>query len=160
MRLDTLVVGDYRNCMSTWIVLANKGGARILESTGIGRPLTTVEELPFPWARLKASELTTDKPGNVFESHGDGVRAKEPPTNPKEVLAERFAKMLADRLDKARQTNSYDRLVLIAEPQFLGALRNELPSTVAEKVAASVDKNLPDASDADVRRTLEDVISV
>jgi protein required for attachment to host cells len=45
-------------------------------------------------------------------------------------------------LDKARIAQRFDRVVLVAPPKFLGALRKELHKEVEKLVAAQLPKDL------------------
>lgn len=126
----------------TWILLAHRAGARVLEHLGPGKGLQPVEEIPHPAGRLKNQDFDADKPGRAFDSHGTGRHAMEREHSPVEQAAMAFARQLADHLDRARATGRYERLVLVAEPRFLGWLREALRPETAQRVIASVDKDL------------------
>jgi protein required for attachment to host cells len=125
----------------TWILLAHRSGARILENPGPGKGLEPVEEIPHPEGRFKNQDFDADKPGRAFDSHGTGRHAMERGHSPVEQAAILFAKRLAERLDQARAAGRYERLVLVAEPRFLGWLREALSPETASRVIASLDKD-------------------
>lgn len=129
---------------STWILLAHRSGARILANPGPGKGLQPVEEIPHPEGRLKNQDFDADKPGRAFDSHGTARHAMEREHPPVEQAAIAFAKRLAEHLERARAAGRYDRLVLVAEPRFLGWLRESLSPETAQRVLASVDKDLAD----------------
>ena len=66
----------------------------------------------------------------------------DPPTDP--VAHERalFARALAERLKHGLNEQSYDHLVIVAEPSFLGELRRALHRDVARRVSAEVNSNI------------------
>jgi protein required for attachment to host cells len=55
---------------------------------------------------------------------------------------ERFARDLADRLERWALAGRYEALVLVADPRTLGVLRPELHKAVQERLLAEVDKDL------------------
>ena len=87
-------------------------------------------------------ELETDRPGRRFggtdgNRHGvDGERS----THRHE--SELFAKDVARTIEAARSRNEFDRLVLIAAPRMLGMLREALPASCRDMVAAEIAKDL------------------
>ena len=59
-----------------------------------------------------------------------------------ELAKERFASDLAERLYKYAHRGAFDRIVLVAAPNVLGALRKELHKEVQDRVVAEIDKDL------------------
>jgi protein required for attachment to host cells len=80
--------------------------------------------------------------------------------NPKEQVAMLFAKQLANVLDKDRTGDQYGRLVLVAEPRFLGELRSALSLPTAAMVTATVDRDLGGTSERDLPTHLNGVVSL
>jgi protein required for attachment to host cells len=66
----------------------------------------------------------------------------EPPTDPKGVEKQRFARELAGILEAASNEGRFARLTLVAPPKMLGELREVLPDKVKEKIVKEVDKDL------------------
>ena len=138
----------------TWIVLADAATARLYEPQAGRRDWKVIAELTHPQSRAKESELGRDKPGRVKQSAGSRA-AMEPPTPRKKVEMEKFARQLAKALDDALVRKAYDRLVLVAPPEFLGILRATLPERVEARVAASVEKDYLHLDPPSVRERLE-----
>lgn len=67
---------------------------------------------------------------------------------------ESFARTVAKILDRGRQDDLFDKLVLVAPPQVLGALRGALPSTVRARVCCEVGKNLTNCACCDLPKHL------
>ena len=76
----------------------------------------------------------------------------EPSVSPKQHEAERFAQAVAQYLNDARNAHRYDKLCLIAAPQFLGLLRQSLDAHVLELVDETLPKNLTSASTDEIRQ--------
>jgi len=134
----------------TWILVAHRAGARLFENTGPGKGLTLLEQFDHSEGRLKDGEINADKPGRAFDSFGGGRHSMSKEHEPTEQVALRFAKLLGDRLDKGRAQNQYSKLVLVAEPKFLGELRNALTPQTAALVSTSIDKDLGGIVDRDL----------
>jgi protein required for attachment to host cells len=140
----------------TWVVVAHRGGALIFESGSepgrVGRvvgssapspvPMRLIERVERPQGRLKNSELVSDEPGRVVGRVSSERHAYANPTDAKVVLAEQFARELAEKLRVARAQNRFKRVVLVAESRFLGLLRSSLDRPTATRVAFSVEKDL------------------
>ncbi|MEM7642455.1 MAG: host attachment family protein [Pseudomonadota bacterium] len=86
-------------------------------------------------------EQTANRRGRVQESAGSGRSAYDE-TDFHELQKERFAADLAEKLYKMAHSGVYDRLVIVASPQVLGVLRDEMHQEVADKVVGEIDKTL------------------
>ena len=107
---------------------------------------------------MSKQDLVSDKPGRSFDSGGQGRHAMGNKTDPKEQIAIRFAKELADYLEKNRQKKAYIKLFIIAAPHFLGLLRKELSKGVSELVSFEVDKNLTALETDSIRKHLPEYL--
>ncbi len=56
--------------------------------------------------------------------------------------ADRFARHLAAELTRRYDDRTFRRLVLVAPPEFMGMLRQELPSRVADSVLEELTQDL------------------
>ena len=83
----------------------------------------------------------TDSAGRDQDG-GPGQRSAYQETDFHELQKDRFASDLADRLYKMAHAGKYDHLVLVAPPQVLGVVRNEMHKEVADKLVAEIDKTL------------------
>jgi protein required for attachment to host cells len=75
-----------------------------------------------------------------------------------EHTARTFAKELADIVDRGRTDGRFGRVVLVAEPHFLGLLRGSLSTEVTKMVEASVSKDLANVAIRDLGPHLEGVV--
>jgi protein required for attachment to host cells len=78
----------------------------------------------------------------------------EPPVDPQEEEAARFAREIADDLEKARAENRFEKLVVVAGPYFLGLLRQQLSPSLKALVSREIVKNLGQYETEDVREHL------
>lgn len=141
----------------TWVLLAQRANARLYEQEKTGGELRRVQEIPHPEGRLKNREITADKSGRLFDSfHTRHTVSKSP--EPKEQMAREFAQHLAQILQHGRTANSYQSLVLVAEPQFLGELRAALDPHTAALVSGSLAKDLLDIPDRELPGHLEGLL--
>lgn len=126
-----------------WVVVADGARVRIFQ----GDPRVGALELVMPElvgrGREKGSELLADRPGrSVDSSHIGNRHAMEPPTDPKEVEKQRFARELADKLEEANNEGRFARLMIVAPPKMMGELREVLSDRVKEKIVREVEKDL------------------
>lgn len=137
---------------STWIVVADSARARIFTLSGIGGTLQEVADLAHPESRLHDRELSSDMPGRTFDSHGQGRHSMEQATDPKEREAQAFAAEIARHIGLAQHEGSFDSLVLVAPPKFLGRLRPELSKSARDALIGELDKNLVEADAKTLQR--------
>ena len=136
---------------TTWVVVANRAGARVLQA-GADQALIPLQDIAHAEGRLQAREIDSDKRGRTFDRMGQHHHASESEVSPTQTVAERFAKELADLLYKGRTEHQFDKLVLIAEPGFLGDMRAKLDQATAKTVVATVAKDLLRSSEQDLER--------
>lgn len=137
---------------STWIVVAESARARIFTVTGSRGDLEEVADLSHPESRLHARELSSDLPGRTFDSHGEGRHGMEQATDLKDQEAQTFAAEIARHVDRSRLEGSFESLILVAPPKFLGRLRSELSKATRDALIGELDKNLVEADDKTLQR--------
>jgi protein required for attachment to host cells len=146
----------------TWVVVAHRAGARILEHRGPGKGLRLEADVENAAGRLKSSEINSDKPGESFSSgtsiHGGHPMGTE--ENAHDHVAANFARQLADILTRGRNDHRFKQLVLVAEPGFLGLLRGKLDGETASMDRDSVGKDLAHVAVHDMKPHLEGVLAV
>jgi protein required for attachment to host cells len=140
---------------TTWFVAADGGRARIFEIIDPERHLREIESLDHPEGRAHNRDLKSDAQGRYF-SHGRGPRAHSATrqVTPVQHEAELFAKTLARRLDKALSERRYDKLYLIAPPEFLGLLRENLGKKTRQATAEEIGKDLSRLAVGDLERRI------
>jgi len=136
--------------LKTWIVVAHRGGARIVSDQE--DKLRVLETMDNPDG--SPSRRGRNRP-SAPDSHGH--RAPPPRESQREHAANAFAGKLADKLLAHRNRHSYDELVLIAPPHFLGALRHALDDATATTVRGTLDKDFGRLSDHELLRRLDQI---
>lgn len=119
----------------TWVLVADGEKALLLENTGDADvPLLEVrreDHRDNPPTR----EQGTDRPGRYND--GPSVqRSAVDDTDWHRLEKERFAKDLAGMLYRRAHADRFERLILVAAPRVLGALRREIHKEVADRVVA------------------------
>ena len=140
---------------TTWILIANRSSASLFESDWPGKSMRRIQDIPHPQGRMQNREIDTDKPGRSFTSFGQSRHAMSTEEEPTEHIAHQFALDLAELLNKGRVAHAYDKLVLMAEPKFLGILRAALDANTAALVVQTVNKDLPNVKEEDLAKYLE-----
>jgi protein required for attachment to host cells len=97
----------------------------------------SVEEHQDPPTREQGS----DAPGRAYSSVGWG-RSAVGQTDWHELEKERFAEAIADRINKAAQSEAFIQLVIVAPPKILGDLRHEFTKETKTKIVAEIPKDL------------------
>ena len=145
---------------TTWVVVAHRAGARIIEHKTPGQGLQLVQELAHDAGRRRNSEIDADRPGRAFDSAGQGRHALSPEESAHEHAAATFAREVADLVHAGRNENRFGQLVLVAEPRFLGLLRAALDGVSAGLVAGTVGKDLAHVELRDLAPHLQSVMLV
>ena len=141
----------------TWIIAAESSRARIFTVSSSSSPLEELETLAHPEGRLHERDMVSDLPGRHADKGGSksgGRHAFQEKIEPKDQELIYFAKWLADHLTDAHNKGDYKRLIIVAAPAMLGALRRELPERIKQKVILEVDKNVVTQSPEAIRKQL------
>lgn len=139
-----------------WVAVADSNRCRIFEQSARNGPLEEISDLVAPAARLKNQDLNADRHGRAFDSAGQGRHAMGSSVEPVEQEAIRFAKEVVTALDTGRQRGRFSRLYVIAEPRFLGYLRQGFSRPLKETVAAEIDKDWTTHTAAEIRDRLRE----
>lgn len=145
--------------MTTLVVVAQRAEARFFVRDGSGRGLDEIADLVHPESRAHGMALETDRPGRVHERHGPTRHAMAPEETTKEHEATTFSKEVATAIRDRRTHEGFDRLVLVAEPGFLGMLREALDGPTAAKIHGEIRKNLTKAPVAQIAEMVEELFA-
>ncbi len=143
---------------TTWVVVAGRSGARLFQNYPPGQKVRLIEKIDHPAGHLKDHDIYTDRPGRSFDSNGQGRHGMQRTETATEHEAARFAKDLGEMLNKGRVDNTFNNLILVAEPGFLGMLRGALDSKSARLVSKTLDKNLTQTPARDMPKALAKVL--
>lgn len=133
---------------ATWIVTANAGRARFYAEPDPADRLHEIEDMVNDGARLKTNESETDRmspnaAGQSVHSTGGALPNKtyQPASTPAQHATELFAKDVAKYLLKAHHEGRYREIALVASPEFLGLLRQELDPQLQKLVSVEINKD-------------------
>lgn len=151
--------------MSKYVVVADGGVARVLRARPVEGPLSLEEIVTFvrPSARLPKRDLVSDKPGTVLSragragpgSPGMERHGADSEFDPHLAEIDRFARRLVRRLDEERRRGDMDSLHIVAEPRFLGLLRQRLSKPTRQLVETETVSDMIHANPREIARTVE-----
>ena len=139
-----------------WYLIANRAEAVLYEGRLLNdfRILRRIEN---PKGRLSNLELLSDRAGRSFSSSRSGVRhGYEPKVSYHEEMARRFARRLADILDRAILAREYSDLVVMAEPHLLGLLNHYFSKRVRGIIKKEIPREWGQGSDARLQNYLKE----
>ncbi len=139
---------------TTWIVVADRAQARILSKENNDNRLKEVATLDHPKSAMKQSDYVSDHQGRAI-GHGGVPVAFDAKTDWEHKNAAEFAKQVADYLETGRNKHQFGRVVLMAAPAFLGALRPALSALLTAIVDLEVSKDYTDCSLDEIAAHLE-----
>jgi protein required for attachment to host cells len=126
----------------TWVLVAESSRAKILEQDHPHGELRELQGFDHAASRLYDKDLVTSQPGRTYDSNGSGRHAITQDVEPKEQEAHHFARMLTHHLEQNCEKKHFNKLVVIAPPEFLGILRGLFSDHLNNIIAASINKNL------------------
>ncbi len=135
------------------VLVADKTHARFFLKSALNGKLEEIEGWANSQGRLRDRELVSSRPGRSFDSLGCGRHAMEPRTHAKKHLADEFARFIATDLQQEEAQKKFEKLVIMAGPEFLGLVRQHLSPTLKHKLLSEIDKNaiLDDIDTLDLR---------
>lgn len=150
---------DNRAC----VLVADGGRARffLVEGRGDKRWLREVEYFERPQLHVNKRDMTSDLTGRVFSFSAGRAGGRFVATphgansdfDPHAANVRRFAKKVARRLGEYADNGPLRDLILIAEPRFLGALRDSMTARTRARVSREVSRDYVHASVSRVQRT-------
>lgn len=127
-----------------WVISLNSSLGHIYSYEPKNHTLILLESLENPSAKLKESNLTSDRPGHYQTMHS-AKGAYEAPHSPHEIELDHFTKNVADFLKKGLDNHQYTQLILCSAPHAGGILLSNLDKHVAQTLLANIKKNLVEA---------------
>lgn len=138
---------------NTWVLVANAGEARLFNL--VKSNLERLKSFAHDESRMKGEDLASDRPGAYqSEVNREGHGSYAEPTDPKEYEKARFARELANVINKARSENRFNELVIVATPHFHGLINRHLDDESSRKVSHHIEKDYTQVQDSDMLETL------
>jgi len=136
-----------------WILIANATRARLLQQERNDR-VTELEAFDHPQSRSKISDLVDDRAGHESTDRSYGGTSYQPRTDPKQKEHQRFARELAEFLERQAQSGSYRSLAVFASSPFLGELKAELGAATTKLLSGTHDLDLTSVGPAELGRRI------
>jgi protein required for attachment to host cells len=110
---------------NSWVVIANSEHARIfVNDSSNEKALHLLEEYSQKDLHKKDSDLI------VGEQKEHGADSKVESSDPKYLLSNKFANALAKKLEHSRTDHSFEKLLLVCPPGFLGLMKEHLSKEI------------------------------
>ena len=140
-----------------WVLVADGEKALFLENIGDERnynfSVVRKEEQENP----ATSEQGTDAPGR-FNDGPSVQRSATETTDWHKLNKLRFAADLSELLYLRAHAGRFHKIALVAPPQILGVLRQELHSEVTEKIVAEIPKTLTNVPMDEIEKHVENAL--
>lgn len=140
----------------TWVLVSDSAQAKIFRITKFPK-LEVVETLAHPESRFRAQNLVSSPPGRNFQSGGVSRHAYQSLTDPRQVEAEKFASYLNEYLTAAHNQGAFNRLYILANPSFLGLLRQALDAHIQKMVIHESAKDITAYTTELIEKHLEQI---
>lgn len=125
-----------------WIITANTNLCRIYEVDKKTMHITMLQEISHPENKLRKGEyLTSDRPGH-YASDSSAHGSFEQRTDPKDVAVDNFSREIAHELNKGRNGNAFQSLIVIMSPHMNGMLTKHLDKHVKDMVTKEIHKDV------------------
>ncbi len=139
---------------STLLIVADNSKARFFSMESRTGPIEETKSVVHTEARLHEQNMTSDLPGRDSGKDGEGTHNYQSKISPKEQENINFAREIAAELNKARKENEFKQLVLVAAPEFLGKLREQMNEQTRKMVSFELAKNLSHLNPVEIREHL------
>ncbi len=137
----------------TWILVADAAQGRLFETSTGAPDWEVIGEFENPEGRIRSREFHHRPSGGLETQEGAYERGAMEPLSIKKVEERRFAKALSEMFSK--RLEEYDRLILVAPPEFLGILRRELSPTVQRRIFDTIAKDYASAGARELSDRIE-----
>lgn len=143
---------------TTWVLIADGARARILERIGPVGALHPAMASEYTAPNKPTREFGTDRPGRVVESADSARHAMEPRVDWHRFEKQKFARAMAEIIDRAAAEKAFDRLVVVAPPKTLGDLRAAIGAPARRLIAAEINKDLTKVPDHALAAQLGEIV--
>jgi protein required for attachment to host cells len=146
-------MADVRLKAGTWILVGD--GCKALLAVNAGNALSPrLRKLDVSIDFNPPTHLQgTDEPGRALSSVG-GVRSAVEQTDWHMLEEHRFAKTVAERINKAAAERQFKELIVVAPPKILADLRHSFSAEAKRRVVAEIAKDLTKHPLSEIERIL------
>ncbi|MFW5730757.1 MAG: host attachment protein [Desulfonatronovibrionaceae bacterium] len=142
-----------------WILAADSGRARIFTTSRKDVLERETHSVVHPEGRQAGKDIIQDRPGrSINPSKGKSRVTFEPSSDPRKHEVRKFAADVAEIINQGALDNKYQGLYILAPPEFLGMLRNELEPAAEKRIRAEMDKNVTRLKKEEIREHLPEFL--
>ncbi len=139
-----------------WVLVASKSKAKIYEFSSKDHHLKLILKLENPKANMKNKDLESDRPGVTrgpfFRT---ALRAKK---GTQDHEMEIFSKQILDKINAGRNSNSFDKIIMVVDPGFQAHIDNHLKEPLKRIIFQVIPKNYMNTPDKEVENLLKNVL--
>lgn len=139
----------------TWVLVADSARARLFIAERPVGPLVEIRDIVNPEARLHERDLVTDSPGRTHQNQAGPTRRQtfdEPSAKDHETRS--FAREVIGEIEKLRGRGELEKLHVLAEPGFLGYLREQYSTPLKRCVGDEVTNRATHQRPEEIRELL------
>jgi protein required for attachment to host cells len=144
--------------MRVRVIVADRAQVRFYDAEHPDSKLQLAGQMTDPEAHLRDRDYKSDRPGRVFDHAPSGARrgavahhGTAGERKPRKHEAELFARRIVDELETALRQDHFDKLVLMAAPEFLGDLREVMPKSLSDVITLEIRKDLVHQDERTIR---------
>lgn len=141
------------NQLITWVLILNSNDCRIYKLSTKPYQLTFLKEILHPESKLRDIELTSDKPGR-FKAGDSAHGTFTQPSDPKEIQIDNFSRQVAKDLNKDRNIEAYNKLIVVAPPHMNGLLFQHLNKHVKKLVTHNIKNDILNFTESELAEFL------
>ncbi|MDM4771246.1 host attachment protein [Solimonas sp. SE-A11] len=136
------------------VVALDAARARILAALTPEAPLRDYASLANPEGRLHEGDLVADSGGCRNHRPTEGGHSASGGGSMKQHRTEEFAASVCEGVEAALRDTHAERLYVVAEPGFLGLLRQRMDDQVEQRVVGTIPKSLANETPERIRAAL------
>lgn len=140
-----------------WFVVASQKEARVFVKTSDRKQLRMLKSITNPLGLVKRRDLIRKQAGRGIKSIGQvgSVSYSEPKRHdPHDEAVVQFAREISRFLESEKLKKNFESLTVVAEPNLLGKIRNEMKDNLRKSVTTWINKNLQKTPQIDLAEFL------
>lgn len=127
--------------MTNWILLSTTAKAIIYSHDTKKDTYTIIKKFKNEQATKKETEIFSDRPGAATMSFASDLAGMEDRDSYENEVRHKFANEFMDYIEQARHFNKFDSILLVTIKGFAGHIRDNISTSLAEKVEGEILKN-------------------
>ncbi len=126
-----------------WLLVADSGCARFFELRRKPAGLRELQKLVSASRHKTTREMMSDSSGRIVNvAGGSSSHSMAPRTAAHDLAEQDFCTELVEKLEQAASSNTFEHLVVFADPKTLGRLRQHMSKTLSARVVHELNRDL------------------